>query len=157
MSTVKAFHYPDGPTFFSKRNTLDDVLDLKRFLFRDFRSFKELLGLPTEQESKRKAKDLFYRMFDHMLTDMLEHNDHFVMPKHRGATLRIGDVSKSAARGLEHVRRDILFDDKLYGGMVVMHKLMRAVIGNRRYQWKLTRRTRARLEQLKQDGQRWPS
>lgn len=155
MSTVKAFTFPDAPTFFSKRNTLDDVLDLDRFLYRDFKSFKQLLACPTEQESKRLAKDLFYRMFKHMLTDVIEHNDHFVLPKHRSASLRIGNLDEYRKKGLENARRDIKYDDKLYGGVVIMHPLMRACVGGRRYQWKLTRRTRKRMDQLQEKGQRW--
>lgn len=143
-----------GRVTFARQNNLDHVLDITRTYHwqKRVRSWAELFGEPHERQAKQRAKDLFERMLELIFEDLLK-GDCFIFPERDFGFLTIADLDRFM--DTDHYTYDLRYDGKTYGTVVVLSKLMRSVIGGKRYFLVPTQRNMKRIRDLRERGMRW--
>jgi len=138
---------------FVKNNNLDDVIDRKRFQFRNFKTLKEVTKETTERAAELKSKEMISDRFQMIASDMIDDRAVFVFPVHKFGFMRIGDIGNDPG-GDKYTKR--IEDDFLVpGGKLVLDPIIRKVNGDKHYRFKMVRPLHDRLRQNKFNGLRY--
>ena len=108
-----------GYTF--KINYIDDVLDLKRFEKRSFKSFKEVLKLKQEREASQIAKNVFTSFLKAVAHDLIVNNEIFVFPIPSFGYIKISNTANPKRKGYVY---DIESDGKIWTPKLTLDKTL---------------------------------
>jgi hypothetical protein len=144
-------------TAWIKRNTLDDLVDMKRFgdsvTGSKIVSWRKLFGSFSQKEGHNKAKGLVRRMFELMAHDMLFNHDTFVLPEKDFGFMRIASMNHRV--DVSHRPFNIDTENIHFGGVIVLQRDVQRSIGNKMYFFKLTQPWLEKLRELTSNGHRW--
>lgn len=141
---VKKVYIKDQDKVFYQRNNLDDLLDIKRFPWAKFSSYKELFNLSSERQAKQKAKELFTEFLVLMSKDVIDEHNIYLLPRKD-----FGRILIARKRKEEYSIED--------GGFKISEKIcinpVYRLYNKKRYRMRFTRplRTRLYLRQLQGD------
>lgn len=144
-----------SPAFsgFIRMNNLDDMINLKRFPFRSFKSIKEVTGEKNERTAELKSKQIISDFFGMIASDMIDDRAVFILPLRRFGYMRIGNVGSDPGSSKYNAR---VQDDFLVpGGKFYLDPLIKKVNGNKDYRFKMIRPLHDRLRDNKHKGVRY--
>ena len=143
---------------FVQVNTLDDALDLKRFVSNPIADkivcWKSLFGIRDEYACKQQAKGLVRRMLELMAQDMVHGRDAFVFPKRNFGYLSIGRLDGKHDTS-KYYKDNSPLTRSTYGGIVTLTKEVQWENGRKRYFFKLVTPFIEQIRKLKQAGYHW--
>jgi hypothetical protein len=138
---------------FVKINNLDDVIDRKRFVFRNFVQLKDVTRQARERDAELKTKEMISDLFVMIANDMIDDRAVFVFPLQRFGFMRIGDIGNDP--GGERYFKRIEDDFLIPGGKIHVDQMIRKLNGNKDYRFKMVRPLHDRLRENRYKGVRY--
>lgn len=143
-----------GRHLFVKQLNSDDLLDLDKSTHpKRPASWALLFGKKTEREGLKQAKDILHRMVKLMAEDMIVEHDCFVLPQRDFGYLHIADLKPYM--DVSRIRRDLVLQPNVYGGVVKTRPWVRKVNGGKWYLFKMVGPLMARMRELRDQGHHW--